>query len=112
MALLNYGRIVDMGTPRELIERLHMHRLEVRSNRLMQLIGLPATRFGMRKAHFEQAYSRGVSVTSARHRGQAPMTAAPRPGAWTTWSHSRILEPLFRSLMQVDRRCGQGPAPA
>lgn len=43
VALMNEGQIVDIGTPRELIERLHMHRLEVRSNRLMKLESLIST---------------------------------------------------------------------
>ncbi|HEY9777760.1 MAG TPA: ATP-binding cassette domain-containing protein [Planktothrix sp.] len=39
VALINQGTIVDIGTPRELIDRLQMHRLEVRSSKIEELEG-------------------------------------------------------------------------
>lgn len=37
VALINQGKIVDIGSPRQLIAKMHMHRLEVHSNKLEQL---------------------------------------------------------------------------
>ncbi|MBC7997764.1 MAG: ABC transporter ATP-binding protein, partial [Leptolyngbya sp.] len=37
VALINQGRIIDIGTPRNLIASLHMHRLEIRTSKSDQL---------------------------------------------------------------------------